>query len=74
MLDGLYGDFQAVFAARILMALVDLILLLGKYVRWLLQHVARAAHSSLLVVVDGLVPGVVGLVLNAAVHRIGRQV
>ena len=54
------------------MALIYLILLLGKYVRWLLEFVARAADSPLLVVVE-LIPGV-GLELDASVHRIGRQV
>ena len=70
-LDGLYRYFKAVFA-RILVALKYLILLLGKYVRWLLEFVARAADSPLLVVVE-LIPGV-GLELDASVHRIGRQV
>ena len=54
------------------MALIYLILLLGKYVRWLLEFVARAADSPLLIVVE-LIPGV-GLVLDASVHRICRQV
>ena len=52
------------------MALIYLILLFGKYVRWLLEFVARAANSPLLVVVK-LIPGV-GLVLDASMHRIGR--
>ena len=70
-LDGLYRYFQAVFAL-ILVALIYLILLFGKYVRWLLKLVACAADSPLLIVVE-LIPGV-RLVLDASVHRISRQV
>ena len=49
-----------------LMALIYLMLLLGKYVRRLLKHVPCAADSPLLIVVE-LIP-VVGLVLGTTMH------
>ena len=67
----LYRDFQTGIA-RLLMALIYVILLLGKYVRRLLKHVPRAADSPLLVVVE-LIP-CIGLVLGAAMYRICRMV